>query len=242
MFCGKLTNRGIVREKPDSELFSIDEVGGPAPVDIDTEPPKKRRKPLKVDEILGTTDTKPSIPSYTPKNKRPTTSVAQVKPPAEKKEAYDVWNKVDVIPAPKDLPPPAILPYSKSVPAQAPTTIRSTRRLLRPRDKVQAVTVASGGQSYNPTLEDWEDIINKTAVEEQQRLDRIAFKEWVPQPEEEEEVETPAAEDEDSEEEQGATESFLRAPVQVRRKTTSQRNKQAREAEKVTTPPITNDN
>jgi Nop53 (60S ribosomal biogenesis) len=235
-----LTNRGIVREKPDSELFSIDKVGGPAPVDIDSEPPKKRRKPLKVDEILGTTDTKPSTPSYIPKNKRPTTSAAPVKPVVEKKETYDVWNKVDVIPTPKDLPPPAILAYSKSVPAQAPTTIRSTRRLLRPRDKVEAVTVASAGQSYNPTLEDWEDIINKTSVEEQRRLDRITCEEWVPQPEE---VETPAAENEESEEEeQGASESFLRAPVQVRRKTTSQRNKQAREAEKVNTLPIPNDN
>ena len=155
----------------------------------------------------------------------------------ETKGTYDVWNKVEVIPAPKDLPPPAILPYSKSVPAQVPPTIRSTERLLRPREKVKAVTVAEGGQSYNPTLEDWEDIIQKTAVEEQQRLDKIAFKEWVPQPEEE--VETPAHEDEDSEEEkEETTESFLNKPVQVRRKTTAQRNKQIRVAEQVASPPL----
>lgn len=150
----------------------------------------------------------------------------------EKKETYDVWNKVEVIPAPKDLPPPATLSYSKSVPAQAPRTIRSTQRLLRPRDKVKAVTVASGGQSYNPTLEDWEETINRTALEEEERLAKIAKKEWVPQPEEE--VETPAAENDDiSENEKEASETFLSKPVQVRRKTKAQRNKQAREAEQV---------
>ena len=143
---------------------------------------------------MGITETKISIPSHIPKNKRQIAPKPS-KPTKEKKETYDVWTKVDVISAPKDLPPQDILSYSKSVPAQAPPTIRSTQRLLRPRDKVKAVTVASPGQSYNPTLEDWEEAINRTATEEQQRLEKIARKEWVPQPEEK--VETPAAEIDD---------------------------------------------
>jgi hypothetical protein len=178
---------------------------------------------------LGTAGTKSSIPSHIPKNKRQI-ATKPTKPVEEKKETYDVWNKVEVIPAPKDLPPPATLPYSKSVPAQPPPTIRSTQRLLRSRDKVKAVTVASSGQSYNPTLEDWEETINRTATEEQQRLEKIAKKEWVAQPEE---VETPAADDNISEDEEETSETFLGKPVQVRRKTKSQRNKQAREAERV---------
>ena len=189
---------------------------------------------------MGTTETKSSIPSYIPKNKRQI-ATKPAKPGEETKETYDVWNKVEVIPAPKDLPPPATLSYSKSVPAQAPPTIRSTQRLLRPRDKVEAVTVASGGQSYNPTLEDWEETINRTALEEQQRLEKIAQKEWVPQPEE---VETPAAENDDieeeEEEEEETSETFLGKPVQVLRKTKSQRNKQARQAEQVSSPLLLN--
>jgi hypothetical protein len=207
-------------------------------VEVDDEPPKKRRKPLKVDEILGTTQTKSSIPSHIPKNKRQI-ATKPTKPVEEKKETYDVWNKVEVIPAPKDLPPPATLSYSKSVPAQAPPTIRSTQRLLRPRNKVNAVTVASSGQSYNPTLEDWEETISRTALDEQQRLERIAKKVWVPQPEEE--VETPAAENDNiSEEEEETSGTFLGKPVQVRRKTKSQRNKQVREAEQVYSPLLRN--
>jgi hypothetical protein len=132
------------------------------------------------------------------------------------------------------LPPPAILPYSKSKPAQAPSTIRSTARLLRPREKVKAVTVAEGGQSYNPTLEDWETLIQRTAEEEQNRLLKIAQKEWVALPEE---AETPLPVNEESESEDQVGESFLRKPVQIRRKTAAQRNKQARHVELVNTSP-----
>ena len=133
------------------------------------------------------------------------------------------------------MPAPAILPYSKSKPAQAPSTIRSTARLLRPREKVKAVTVAEGGQSYNPTLEDWETLIHRTAEEEQNRLLKIAQKEWVALPEE---AETPLPVNEESESEDQLGESFLRKPVQIRRKTAAQRNKQARHAELVNTSPI----
>ena len=229
------TYRGVVREKPDSQLFTIDEVGGTHTTveDHDFEPPKKRRKPLRVDEILGKTDPKPknSIPSYTPKTPRQRPS----KPaqPAEENLSYDVWTKINEIPAPKDLPPPAILPYSKSKPAQAPSTIRSTARLLRPREQVKAVKVAESGQSYNPALEDWETLIHRTAEEEQGRLLKIAQKEWVAVPEE---AETPGPVNEESESEEQPGESFLRKPVQIRRKTTAQRNKQARHAELV--PPL----
>jgi hypothetical protein len=229
-FSQHLTCSGIVKEKPDAELFSIDEVGvsPEAVAKADSEPPKKRRKPLKVDEILGTTENQPSISAHTPKNQRQIAT----KPtkPTEEKEGHDVWNKVDVIPAPKDLPPPATLSYSKSVPALVPSTMRSTKRLLRPRDGVKAVTVAEGGQSYNPTLEEWEGFIDYNAVSEQERLDKIARKEWVPQPEE---VESPVVENEESEDEQEPSESFLGKPVQVHRKTRAQRNRKARVAEQV---------
>ena len=56
--------RGIVREKSDAKLFAIDDVGAAEDtVDVDAQPPKKRRRPLKADEILGTTDEKPKISS-----------------------------------------------------------------------------------------------------------------------------------------------------------------------------------
>lgn len=225
----------MVREKPDSQLFSIDDVGVAHAVEQhESEPPKKRRKPLRVDEILGTVDPEPkkSIPPYHPRNQRPLPSKSELQP-VEEKSSYDVWTKIDEIPAPKDLSPPAILPYSKSKPAQAPSTIRSTARLLRPRKQVEAVKVPEGGQSYNPTLEDWEQLIERTAEEEQERLLKIAQKEWVPPPEEAE-TPVPANEQSDSEREDEVRESFLRKPVQVRRKTTAQRNKQARHAELVT--------
>ena len=90
--------------------------------------------------------------------------------------------------------------------------------------------MAESGQSYNPTLEDWEELIHRTAVEEQGRLSKIAQKEWVAQGEE---VETPGPVNEESESEEEVKESFLGKPVQVRRKTTAQRNKQARHAELV---------
>lgn len=230
-FQQRLTCSGIVREKTNAELFSIDEVGISPETETkaEFEPPKKRRKPLKVDEILGTTEIQPSISAHIPKRQRLNTT----KPtkPVEEKNGFDVWNKDDVIPAPKDLPPPAVLSYSKSVPAQVPSTMHSSKRLLRPRKDVKAVTVAEGGQSYNPTLEEWEDFVNRNAINEQERLDMIARKEWVPEPEEEE---SPMTRNEESEDEQEPSENFSGKPVQVRRKTKAQRNKQARVAEQVT--------
>jgi hypothetical protein len=224
-----------VREKHDAQLFTIDDVGGP-PQNIDSqnaEPPKKRRKPLRVDEILGTVPTdpqsRPSIPSHNSKTRRK--NPFKLPEPVEEKSSYDVWTRVVEVAAPKDLPPPAILPYSKSKPAKAPSTIRSTAHLLRPRDKVKSVKVAEAGQSYNPTLEDWEGLIHRTAEEEEERLAKIAQKEWVAQAEE---AETPAAVDEENTDGEGEKgESFLGRPVQIRRKTTAQRNKQARQAEMV---------
>lgn len=225
-----------MREKSDAELFSIDAVGA-APEEIEAqvaaEPLKKRRKPLYVDQVLGTSDTQTPIRSYTPKNKRPKPPPVE-KPDAEEKESYDVWNRVDVIPAPEDLPPPATLSYSKCLPAQAPSTMRSGERLLRSRDKARNVTVAAAGQSYNPSLEDWEDLINDTAEKEQQRLLKIAEKERVAQPKE---ADTPAEEMSESEEEDvEKRESFLGKPVKTVRKTRVQRNRQAREMERVHTP------
>jgi hypothetical protein len=221
---------GIVREKADAELFSIDDTGA-APEDAvtpDPESPKKRRrKPLKVDEILGTTETKLSIPSRTPKT---TTRQLFVKAPkAEDKKSYDVWTSVEQPSMSDDLPPPAILPYSKKVPALPPTTIRSTKHLTRNPDSKEAVSVANGGQSYNPAFEEWKNLIDTSAGKEQERLAKIAQLEWVPEPQY---VEMSDVEDEESEEEE-PSESFLAKPVSVVRKTKSQRNKQVRRLEQV---------
>jgi nucleolar protein 53 len=139
-----------------------------------------------------------------------------------------VWTHKEVISAPEDLPPPATLPYGKKLPALPPSTLRSRDRLLRTSDK--AVKVAQAGQSYNPTLEDWEEIIERTATEEQKRLEDIARKEWVPEPED---IETPHPDQESSDEEteEETKETCLRKPVQVKRKTRAQRNKEARQIE-----------
>jgi nucleolar protein 53 len=221
---------GIVREKADAELFSIDDTGAVPEnaVTLDSESPKKRRrKPLKVDEILGTTETKVSVPSRTP---RTTTRQLVVKEPkAEEKKSYDVWTPVEQPSLSDDLPPPAILPYSKKVPALPPTTIRSTKHLIRNPESKEAVAVANGGQSYNPAFEEWKNLIDTSAEKEQERLARIAQREWVPEPQD---VEMSDAEDEEEEEEE-ASESFLAKPVSVVRKTKSQRNKQVRHLEQV---------
>jgi Nop53 (60S ribosomal biogenesis) len=232
-----LAHSGIVREKPDAELFSIDPVGAPSneieaqPI---ADPPKKRRKPLHVDQVLGTTDTNQPIQSYVPKSKRP--KVAPTENPPEPKESFDVWTKEDIFPAPEGLPPPATLPYAKSRPAKAPPTIRSTERTLRSQQKAQNVVIVSAGQSYNPTLEDWEQLMKNTAEGEQQRLLKIAEKERVATPEE---AHTPKnSESEEEEEDQvDKGESFLGKPVKTIRKTRTQRNRQARELERVSPHP-----
>jgi hypothetical protein len=222
-----------VREKPDAELFSIDAVGNAletVEAQIAAEPPKKRRKPLHVDQVLGTTEDPLPIKSYIPKNRRPKSAPIEKLAP-EAKESYDVWNKVDIRPGPEDLPPPATLPYSQSLPAQAPPTMRSTTQLLRSRDEVQKVVVAAAGQSYNPTLEDWEELINDTAKQEQQRLLKVAQKERVAEPET---TETPQVGMSESEaEETEKLESFLGKPVKTIRKTRARRNKRAHEMERV---------
>ena len=133
-----------------------------------------------------------------------------------------------MISAPEDLPPPATLPYAKKFPALPPGTLRSKNHLLRSSNT--AVSVAEAGQSYNPALEDWEDIIERTTIKEQKRLQHIARKEWVAKAEE---VETPAPVEESEGEDEEPTESFLAKPVQVKRKTRAQRNKEARQVEQV---------
>lgn len=219
-------NRGIIREKSDADLFSVDDVGTQPgePTEV-VEPPKKRRKPLHVDQVLGITEQKLVIPSHIPKSQRQRVP-AKPEVPEQPKESYNVWTREEVIPAPEGLPPPATLPYGKKLPALPPPSLRSKQRLLRTTDT--AVKVADPGQSYNPTLEEWEVLIDRTASEEKKRLEDIARKEWVPHPED---VETPAHDQESSDEEEETTESYLGKPVQVKRKTRAQRNKEARHAE-----------
>ena len=77
-------------------------------------------------------------------------------------------------------------------------------------------------------------MIHRAAEEEQNRILKIAQKEWVALPEE---AETPLPINEESESEDQLGESFLRKPVQIRRKTAAQRSKQARHAELVNTSP-----
>jgi hypothetical protein len=103
---------------------------------------------------------------------------------------------------------------------------------LRPREAVKHVAVPDGGQSYNPALDDWEDLIHRKATKEQERLDKLAQVEWVPQPE--------TIQDEpelsESEDEQPSGPSYLAKPVKALRKTQTQRNKQARQVEQVHPP------
>jgi hypothetical protein len=91
------------------------------------------------------------------------------------------------------------------------------------------VSVADGGQSYNPAFEEWKNFIDTSAEKEQERLAKIAQLEWVPEPQD---VEISDIE-EDSETEEEPKESFLGKPVAVIRKTKSQRNKQVRRQEQV---------
>lgn len=230
-----LAHSGIVREKPDTELFSIDPVGAPSSeIAQTTAEPKKRRKPLHVDQVLGTTDTNQPIQSYVPKSKRPKVAPPE-KPEKKEKKSFYGWTKEDVIPSPDDLPPPATLPYAKSRPAKAPPTIRSTERTLRSRQ--ENVVIAAAGQSYNPTLEDWEQLIENAAEGEQQRLHKIAEKERVATPEEAQTPEEEESEEEEEENQLHKGESYLGKPVKTIRKTTAQRNRQARELERVSPPP-----
>jgi Nop53 (60S ribosomal biogenesis) len=231
IWCDHADCSGIVREKPDFELFSIDDVGAQdptPPTEPPSEPPNKRRRPLRVDEILGTTtETAAPIASHVPKRHR--TQPPESRSPLPEPDSFDVWNKVSEIPAPQHLPPPSILPYSKSVPALPPTTLRTSTRLLR--SSSTKVAVPEAGQSYNPALQDWEEIIQRSALGEERRLERVAVREFVARAEE---VDTPFGDGEEEEEEEEAVgESFLAKPVQVIRKTRAQRNKHARQLEQV---------
>lgn len=222
--------RGIIREKSDAELFTINENREDV-ITTPTEPSRKRRRPLNVDEILGIRESTLSVPIHNP-SKKEHQAEAETKKSVVPKKPDDVWNVLQEDPIPKDIPPPATLLYAKSVPAVPPSTIRSRRRMLRAETKVPAVTVPSKGQSYNPAFEDWAELINETAAKEQKRLNEVARKEWVPDPE----AEHPALEpvpNEETEEEAEMVENFLGKSVQVRRKTRTQRNKQRRILEQV---------
>jgi Nop53 (60S ribosomal biogenesis) len=129
------------------------------------------------------------------------------------------------------VPPPATLLYAKSMPALPPPTLRSTQRMLRSRTGVPAVAIADKGQSYNPAYDDWTELINNTASYEQKRLDKIAKQEWVPEPE----PEAPVKESghADTQEDDEGKVSFLGKPVELRRKTRAQRNRQRRVLEEV---------
>ena len=212
----KALSRGVIAEKPSSELFALDTTGS-------TEIQKsvtKGRKPLKADEILAQRSAVPAVDSRKRPSSRITDGIVQ---PASKKMrvsnkeldrlraiAYggdsvqkDVV-KVDDTPShdpwtmEKKEEDPKFSFLEEKKPIREPKTLKRAPISLAASGKaLSAVKKPEAGKSYNPTAEDWVQLLAregekeveaekkrlKEAQEEQERLMRVMAVAAEPDPE-----------------------------------------------------------
>lgn len=177
---------GPFSEKPSDELFALDTIGSE-----EIKSKYKVAKPLKADEILAKRSVVPSVD--TRKRGRVTDGVVE---PASKKAKKDWVSKKEVarlrqvadrithldseqIDGPGtafDLwaTEPAIVPAEqtseyvpKSKPKVAPPTIKRAPLAMTASGKpVRAVKIPDAGTSYNPSFEEWDDLLNRVGAEE----------------------------------------------------------------------------
>lgn len=181
-------NSGVIAEKPSDELFTLDTTGS-------KEIRAKvlgSSKPLKADEILARRSAIKSVDSrkrasskvtdgiVEPKSKRARSDwvsnkewqrLKQVAQDAKlenntlgKKAEYDPWGEITVS-KPIDTPKADYLPKSK--PIVAPKTIKEPPISLAANGKpIRSVATPGAGISYNPSFEDWDNLITQEGEKE----------------------------------------------------------------------------
>lgn len=184
----QIISGGIIAEKASDELFALDTTGSK---EIQAEY-SRRHKPLKVDQILAERSAIPAVSSRkrlsdfeAPKTKKPRIShkdfdklraiayggdathkdIVETGQTAE----YDPWTVVEV----KKDPKYTFLEDEK--PIKEPDTLkRAPVTLAKDGKKLPAVRKPEAGKSYNPTLADWANLIeregDKEVQAEKQRL------------------------------------------------------------------------
>ncbi|KAH7130492.1 ribosome biogenesis protein Nop53/GLTSCR2 [Dendryphion nanum] len=178
----QIISGGIIAEKGADELFATDVTGSR---EIQQEY-SRRHKPLKVDEILAQRSSIPAVSSRkrlsdfeAPKMKKPRVShkdfdklraiayggdqahkdVVETGQTAE----YDPWT----VEAPKKDPRYTFLDEKK--PVQEPNTLkRAPVTLAKDGKALPAVRKPEAGKSYNPTLTDWANLIEREGEKEVQ--------------------------------------------------------------------------
>ncbi|KAF2739105.1 P60-like protein [Polyplosphaeria fusca] len=198
---GQIITGGIYAEKTSDQLFAVDSAGSK---DIQRKY-NKRHKPLKVDEILSARSAVPAVSSKKrlsdfsePKSKKPRVSRKQFdhlralayggdqvkKDIIETNDAadHDPW----AVEEKKNDPRYTFLEEKK--PTQEPTTLkRAPVTLSKDGKAIPAVRKPDAGKSYNPTLQDWANLIEREgdkeveaekkrlqdAREEAERLERV---------------------------------------------------------------------
>lgn len=179
---------GPVTEKPSEQLFALDSTGS-----NDIAKKYKLQKPLKVDEILSRRSAVPALGSRKRPHSAVTDGVLETskrqKPDwVSKKEvqrlknnmnttsfldndkiegdgsAFDIWG---ADPAPKTQEEQELEYVPKPQPKVAPPTIRKAPIALTANGRpVRAVQQPKTGTSYNPTFEDWDDLLNEEGERE----------------------------------------------------------------------------
>lgn len=180
---------GIIAEKASDELFAVDTAGS-AEIKKDIQ---KRHKPLKADEILAQRSAVPAVDSrkrssskvtngvIEPSSKRNKTGnyVSHKELQRLKKKAYggdgaekdvvqadgtathDPWAAEDK----KQDPRFSFLPEKK--PIREPETLKHAPVALLANGKtVPAVKKPEGGKSYNPTFEEWNELLTREGEKE----------------------------------------------------------------------------
>ncbi|KAL1986332.1 hypothetical protein VTN96DRAFT_6564 [Rasamsonia emersonii] len=178
---------GVVSEKPSEELFTIDST----PSQEIQKAYRKQHKPLKAEEILAQRSAIPAVDSRKRANSKVTDGViepktkkhksdwvshkellrlkqvAQEGKPVKKDEedaSYDPWSD-QKDPTPLDDPKFSFL--EKPKPIVAPPTIKQKPISLAANGKpVPAVPKPDAGRSYNPTFEDWDNLLKREGEKE----------------------------------------------------------------------------
>lgn len=253
---------GVVTEKTNDQLFSLDVVGDPGI----TRRELKKQKILKVDEILNARSV---IPAVSSKKRHPGDMVTDGVVPEKRKRGNWVSHKElqklkkiayggsEVAVAKKDVElhdpweirepekPDLKSQFLEKAPElKRPVTLKMAPISLTMTGKqLPAVKVPSGGVSYNPHFEEWDELLRKEGEkeveaakklmreeqEEVERLERIAHLDAEEAAKESAETENDNHEEEDGGSEDGNKETFMRK--RAVRKTRVQRNKEKRRKE-----------
>jgi hypothetical protein len=178
-----LTNiiyRGVVAEKPSEELFTLDVIGDPEVEKVS----RKKRKPLKADEILAQRSAIPAVDSRKRVNSKVTDGVIEPKTKKQKGDwvSNKEWDRLKQVA--KDSKPVAkqdgeiqhdpwgdspeisniddskfsFLPKTKA--PIVPVTLKTAPISLAANGKrIPAVKKPEGGVSYNPSFEEWDSVL-----------------------------------------------------------------------------------